>query len=153
MLYAQPLSRIVQLTTADVTSSPAGTMLRLGAEPTSVPEPFAGILLEHLRQRPNLRTINGSQNPWLFPGSRPGRHLSANTVMIRLRGIGINLRGARNAALRSLVRQTPAPIVASQLGYSTGITLKHAALASQPDQRYASVWAHSEVRKGRCHHA
>jgi len=153
LLYAQPLSRIVQLTTADVTSEPTGTMLRLGAEPTSVPEPFAGILLEHLRQRPNLQTINGSQSPWLFPGRRPGGHLSANTVMIRLRGIGINLRGAHNAALRSLVRQTPAPIVASQLGYSTQVALKHAALAGQPDQRYASVWARTEVRKGGPHQA
>lgn len=145
LLYAQPLARIVELTTADVTSGPAGTMLRLGAEPTSVPEPFAAMLLEHLRQRPNLRPLNGSHNPWLFPGGRPGRHLAANTVMIRLRGIGVNIRGARNAALRSLVRQTPAPVVASQLGYSTQIAIKHAALAAQPDQRYASAWAH---RKG-----
>lgn len=144
LLYAQPLARIVQLTTADVTSEPTGTLLRLGVEPTSVPEPFAALLLEHLRQRPNLQTINGSHNPWLFPGSRPGRHLAANTVMIRLRGIGINLRGARNAALRSLARQTPAPIVASQLRYSTGITLKHAALAGQPDQQYAGIWARGE---------
>jgi len=147
LLYAQPLARIVQLTTTDVTSEPTGALLRLGAEPTSVPEPFAALLLEHLRQRPNLQTINGSHNPWLFPGSRPGRHLAANTVMIRLRGIGINLRGARNAALRSLVRQAPAPIVASQLGYSTGITLKHAALAGQPDQQYAGTWAHREAKQ------
>lgn len=144
LLYAQPLARIVQLTTADVTSEPTGTMLRLGAEATSVPEPFAAILLEHLRRRPNLLIHNGSHNPWLFPGSQPGRHLAANTVMIRLRSIGINLRGARNAALRTLVRQTPAPIVASQLGYSTPVALKHAALAGQPDQRYAGVWARSE---------
>lgn len=149
LLYAQPLSKIVELRTADIINQPDGITLRLGTEATSVPEPFAGMLLEHLRDRPNLQTTNRSQNPWLFPGGRPGAHLAANTVMIRLRSIGIDLRAARNAALRSLTIQTPAPIVASQLGYSTQVTIKHAALAAQPDQKYTGTWSRGSVDPGR----
>jgi hypothetical protein len=52
--------------------------------------------------------------------------------MDRLRTLGIDLLGARNAALRDLVRKLPAPIVATQLGYSHQVTQRHAALAAEP---------------------
>jgi antirestriction protein ArdC len=51
--------------------------------------------------------------------------------MDRLRTLGIDLLGSRNAALRDLVRQVSAPIVAAQLGYSHQITQRHAALAAE----------------------
>ena len=56
-------------------------------------------------------------------------------------GVGIHLLGARNAALRDLVRQVPAPIVATQLGYSHQVTQRHAALAAEPMSKYASIKA------------
>ncbi len=60
-------------------------------------------------------------------------------MMNRLRGLGIDLRGARNTALRALVRQVPAPIVATKLGYTPGVTSKHADLAAEPMSRYAAL--------------
>lgn len=143
LLYAQPLVRIVQIAAASVHLSPSGVTIRLGNEPTAVPEPFASLLLQHLSQRPNRQTVNSTGTPWLFPGGRAGRHLAANTVSIRLRSLGINLLGARNAALRELAQQAPAPIVAAQLGLSTQITTKHAALAGQPNGHYAALVRHS----------
>jgi hypothetical protein len=59
--------------------------------------------------------------------------------MDRLRPIGIDLLGARNAALRDLVCQVPAPIVATQLGYSHRVTQRHAELAAEPMSKYASI--------------
>ena len=50
--------------------------------------------------------------------------------MLRLRVIGIDLLGARNAALRDLVRQLSAPIVATQLGCSHQVAQRHAELAA-----------------------
>ncbi len=138
LLYAQPLVRVVQLPLCAVRIDPAGVEVKLGSEPTAVPEPFAALLIKHVKDRPNLRTVNSTGSLWLFPGGRAGRHLVAQTVMIRLRSLGIDLLGARNATLRELVQQAPAPIVASQLGYSTQVTIKHAAASAQPDQRYAS---------------
>ena len=47
--------------------------------------------------------------------------------MMRLRALGINLQGARNTALQTLVSEIPAPLVAEMLGYSDQVTQKHAA--------------------------
>ena len=74
--------------------------------------------------------------PWLFPGYRPGEHLHPNTVMDRLRQLGIDLLGARNTALQELVSEVPTPVVAEMLGYSDQVVHRHAALASQPWAKY-----------------
>lgn len=139
LLYAQPIVRIAGLTVQDVRLSSAETHILLGKQTTLMPEPFATLLREHITARPNMRAGNSDNSPWLFPSSRAGRHLSPNTIMIRLRDLGIDLLGSRNASLRELVRQVPAPIIATQLGYSTQVTLKHAALAAEPMQRYAAL--------------
>jgi hypothetical protein len=95
------------------------------------------MLKSYIGNRPNLRT-GGAANPWLFPGYRPGEHLHPNTLMDRLRGFGIDLLGARNTALRELVTQVPAPVVAELLGYSDQVVHRHAGLAAQPWGRYAT---------------
>jgi hypothetical protein len=42
-----------------------------------------------------------------------------------LRDAGIDLRGAKNASLRELVLQVPAPIVADSFDYSYKVTDQH----------------------------
>nr|WP_285030663.1 hypothetical protein [Mycolicibacterium sp. lyk4-40-TYG-92] len=49
--------------------------------------------------------------------------------MMRLRALGIDLQGARNTALQTLVSEIPAPLAAEMLGYSDKVTQKHAAEA------------------------
>ena len=139
LLYAQPLVRVAAMRTEQIQVAPNEILVLLGKEPAAVPEPFAQLLREHLGARPNLRTANTEGSPWLFPGYRAGRHLHIQSIMDRLRAIGIDLLGARNAALRDLVRQVPAPIVASQLGYSHQVTQRHAELAAEPMSRYTAV--------------
>jgi hypothetical protein len=97
------------------------------------------MLSHHLRNRPNLRTGGGMvANPWLFPGYHPGTHLDPQSIMQRLRKVGINLLGGRNSALRNLVAEVPPPLVAELLGYSYQVTQRHAELAAQPWARYAT---------------
>jgi sorbitol-specific phosphotransferase system component IIC len=67
-----------------------------------------GRLRQDLAHRPNLRHT-AHDTTWLFPSTNPGRHVAANTVMTGVRELGINLLAARNAALRELVTQAPAP--------------------------------------------
>lgn len=141
LLYAQPLVRVAAMRTEQIQVTPHETLVLLGKEPASVPEPFAQLLHTHLADRPNLRTANTDGSPWLFPGYRAGRHLHPGSVMNRLRTLGIDLLGSRNAALRDLVRQVPAPIVATQLGYCHQVTHHHAELAAQPMSKYASIKA------------
>ncbi|WP_175460644.1 hypothetical protein [Arthrobacter sp. ok909] len=137
LLYAQPVVNIAAMKSTDVIITPDGLRLSLGqGDPAPVPEPFASLLIEHLASRPNMRTDNSSESEWMFPGYRHGRHIHSNTLMERLRELGINLLGARNAALRALVTEAPPPLVAEMLGYSYQVTQKHAASAAEPWSRY-----------------
>jgi hypothetical protein len=137
LLYAQPVVKIAAMKIADVLLTSDGLRLKLGqGDPAPVPEPFASLITEHLTSRPNLRTGSSSGSEWLFPGYRPGQHIHPNTLMLRLREVGIDLRGARNTSLRALVTEVPAPLVAEMLGYSYQVTQKHAAAAAEPWSRY-----------------
>lgn len=137
LLYAQPLVKVVTLPTSVIDDGDSGMSITLGQHPTDVPEPFASLLREHLASRPNLRTGAGPDSPWLFPSTLAGRHLHPNTVMDRLRDLGVNLLGARNRAIGELVLECPASLVAQALGYSTQVAFLHADKAAEPWARYA----------------
>jgi hypothetical protein len=138
LLYAQPLVRVAALGTDAVNiNDTTGTItISLGTHPVPVPQPFAELLSQHLRNRPNLRTASGAESPWLFPGSRAGQHLHPNTIMLRLRGLGIELLGSRNTALDEHLSVTPPPLVADALGYSYQVAFLHADAAGEGRSRY-----------------
>lgn len=138
LLYAQPLVRVAALRTDDISiNDTTGTMtISLGTHPVPVPPPLAELLRKHLQNRPNLRTGSDTASPWLFPGSRTGQHLHPNTIMLRLRGLGIELRGARNTALDEHISVTPPPLVADALGYSYQVAFLHADAAGNTWSRY-----------------
>ena len=139
LLYAQPLTKIAALPIDAVSSTDGEPRILLGQQPIPVPQPFAGLLNTHIRNRPNLRTTGGlAATPWLFPSSRPGRHLGPQFIMKRLRNLGINLLGTRNTALQSLVVEAPPPLVAELLGYSHNVTHLHAEIAAQPWAAYVT---------------
>ena len=53
--------------------------------------------------------------------------------------LGVNLLGARNSAIQSLVAEVPAPLVVAELlGYSYQIAQRHAEIAAQPWSRYVT---------------
>lgn len=138
LLYAQPLTKIAALQTTAIARVDGETRIVLGKGPIPVPEPFASQLNYHLHNRPNLRTAGGAiGTPWLFPSSRPGRHIDSQTIMHRLRWLGVNLLGSRDTALQELVSEIPAPLVAEVLGYSDKVTQRHAAEGGNTWARYA----------------
>jgi hypothetical protein len=108
LLYAQPPTKILALKTTAIDFTAHETQISLAAEPIPVPEPFAGMLLNHLNNRPNLRAGGGAgANQWLFPGHRSGTHLDPQTMLVKLRTMGISVLGARNSALHNLVAEIP----------------------------------------------
>jgi integrase len=137
LLYAQPLTRILRLTVDDVTQQDGEVSIRLGDPPIPVPEPFAGLLLEHVGHRLNLTTATNTDARWLFPGRRGGQPMTPDTIARRLRQHGIPALGGRTAALRQLVLQTPAPVVATMLGYTHQQTARLAVEAGSTWSRYA----------------
>ena len=56
------------------------------------------------------------EREWLFPGSMPGRPLSADALTDRIRRLGVLPSHARTGALTSLAQQLPAPIMARLMG-------------------------------------
>ncbi|MCH6470355.1 recombinase XerD [Sinomonas terrae] len=140
LLYAQPLVRVAALRADAITVDPATgqTYITFGVRPVPVPAPFGDLLLDHLECRPNLRT-GVTESPWLFPGARAGHHLHPNTIMDRLRSLGIDLQGARNRALDDLVTQMPPSVVADALGYSYQVAFLHANAAGENWARYADL--------------
>ncbi|MEV8529585.1 hypothetical protein AB0451_36645 [Streptomyces sp. NPDC052000] len=119
LLYAQPLTRIARLTADDVQRENGEILVRLGDPPSPVPAPFAGMLLDYLGQRPNTMTATNPDARWLFPGRRAGQPLTPEALQLRLRYLDFPTQRGRTAAIRHLVLQAPAPVVARMLGYDT----------------------------------
>lgn len=139
LLFAQPATRIVRLTIDDITRAENGQVfIRFGEPATPVPEPFATLLLQATTQRDNLQTATNPGARWLFPGRRAGQPLNVNTLTELVRDLGIPALAGRTAALRQLVLQAPAPIVAQALGYHHNTTTRVATEAGTPWSRYAA---------------
>jgi len=137
LLYAQPLTRMLRLTLGDVLHDDGEVTIRLGEPPAPVPEPFASLLLRHAGQRLNLTTATNAGARWLFPGRRGGQPMTPDSIARRLHAAGIPALSGRTAALRHLVLQAPAPVIATMLGYGHQQAARIAAEAGSPWSRYA----------------
>ena len=136
LLYAQPLSRILRLSAGDLSRDDAGqTWLRLGDPPSPVPVPFDALLLQLAATRHDHVPANHDSG-WLFPGRHAGQPAAYHSMAAQLRDHGLPLRTARISALRQLVFQVPAPVVAGALGFHHTTTRQHLK-AGGPWSQYA----------------
>jgi hypothetical protein len=117
LFYAQRLSTISTLTVDQVSDTNGATSMRLGTAPTVLPEPLAGLVLDLIATRRPYTVIGHTdQTAWLFPGQRPGEHISADRLGQRLIAVGIHPGQARSTALFALAAEVPAAILARMLG-------------------------------------
>jgi hypothetical protein len=91
-----------------------------------VPEPFAELLL-HLVANRDYPSSASTTSRWLFPGRVADQPLAYTTMLKRLRRLGFPMREARVSALRQLVLQAAAPVVAAALGYHHTTTTRQVA--------------------------
>jgi len=117
LLYVQPVTRIVQLKVDDVLVDADGVSIRLGDPPSPVPGPFADLLLQLLCNPPSMSMPTNLTSPWLLLGRRPGNPMTGATIRKRIISAGVPNVFARTAALRPLVLEAPAPVVAGMLGF------------------------------------
>jgi len=137
LLYAQPLSRILHLTADDLVRDHDGqTWLRLGDPPSPVPPPFDALLHQLSSTRHDHFPANHASS-WLFPGRNAGQPASYRPMLIQLRDLGLPMRTARISALRQLVLQVPAPVIAGALGFHHTTTTRQHTNAGGTWSRYA----------------
>jgi hypothetical protein len=87
LLYGKPITTIAKLRTTDLNSTSDGTVtLRLGRGETRLPEPL-GTIGFVLRDRQLRRA---ETEGWLFPGRHAGQHMSADTLLVRLKRYGVD---------------------------------------------------------------
>jgi ribosomal protein L37E len=134
LLYAQPVTKIIRLTTGDIIQDDDALLIRLGDPPAPVPGPFADLVTRYLAARPNLA---GPGSALLFPGRSAGQPCHPTTLRLRLADAGIPNITGRTAALRQLLLQAPPPVVAAMLGYSTATTEHLATAAGNTWKNYA----------------
>ena len=134
LLYAQPLTRICQLTTGHVLSSEdGGVQLILGPKPLGLPPPLGGIVLDLAGNRRGHAVIGHTDDhPWLFPGGFPGRSLQPGRLAQRLKRLQIPPRASRNTALMELAADMPAKVLSDLLGISISSAVDWARQAATP---------------------
>ena len=117
LLYAQRASAISRLTLDHLQDDSNKVRLRLGREPVVLPEPLATLARQVAAARHgHAATGDRGTSPWLFPGGRPGRPISAFRMAEGLRELGIYSGSARSAALLQLATDLPAAVLAARLG-------------------------------------
>ncbi|MFI8880254.1 hypothetical protein [Streptomyces sp. NPDC055243] len=118
LLFAQPPSRITQLTTDHVTCAEDSVSIRLGKVPAQVPPPLDELIRRLVRRRRGHSATEPDENlAWLFPGGYAGRPMSSAHLSHRLKQIGIRPRAGRHTALMDIAAELPAVVVSRLLGF------------------------------------
>ncbi|MFI8913141.1 hypothetical protein ACIGW4_16240 [Streptomyces sp. NPDC053513] len=137
LLYAQPVSRIVRLTTDDLTDDETTVTVRLGDPPSPLPEPAADLKRAYIQSRQHLPYASSRSAQWLFPGHQPGQPMNPVSLQVHLRKIGVPPQRGRASAIRQLVLQAPAPVIAKALGYHDKAATRLVTEAGGTWSRYA----------------
>ncbi|WP_280302276.1 hypothetical protein [Nocardia abscessus] len=139
LLYGQTLSRIVRLTTDDVTHNEHGVLLRLGRRPLVLPTPLDELILELVHTRRGKAALGHTDNHrWLIPGGLPAQHMHPTALGKRLREIGVPARIARNTALMDNAAVMPTKVLSDLLGLSVTGAVRWSALAGTQGNAYAA---------------
>lgn len=140
LLYAQPAARIVRLTRASLQVDDREVRLRLGTDHVVLPPPLSDLIQRLPEQMPaGMARDLVADDLWLFPGRRPGQPMSAATMSMRLRNLGIEPRAARNTALLQLGAELPSLVLADLLGIHINTAERWNAAAGARWTNYAAT--------------
>lgn len=86
-----------------------------------------------------MNTASSPGSRWMFPGGRAGQPLTPGALRQRFQALGLPTTPGRTSALRQLVLQAPAPVVAAALGYGHGTAEHHRQAAAGSWSRYTAL--------------
>jgi hypothetical protein len=81
----------------------------------------------------------------VFPGYRPGSHLNANHVRIRLKKLGFPSRSTRIGTWQTITQTTPPPVLADALGLNPQTAIRHARRGSGQYGAYVADRIHADM--------
>jgi hypothetical protein len=140
LLYGQQPSRLVQLTTTDLTTTSTGSYLALSRQPVLLPPVLAELTRELARVRARASSGSAPQARWwLFPSPRLDVPADPARLTRLLNDIGIYVRPARGAALVDLAADLPAPVLAELLGIAVSTATRWSAVAARDWTEYLSA--------------
>ncbi len=138
LLYAQPTTKIVILTTRDIHTRDGDTYLVLGREPLLLIPPLDALVLALPVAKPFGTATALADQQWLFTGKNAGTHLQPTSLMHRMHNLGITTRASRNTALLHLAATTPPAVFATVIGINISTATRWAALAGAAWNNYAA---------------
>jgi hypothetical protein len=118
LLYGNPVTHTVALTTDDIQQRGAHHYLTLAQHPVLLPPALAKLIVQLHDHAVPVSTLGRAvtSRPWLFPGRQPGTHRDGPTFTTVLAAHGIDVRPSRTAALMALAEQLPAAVFGPLLG-------------------------------------
>ncbi|MFB8242673.1 hypothetical protein ACFC58_39690 [Kitasatospora purpeofusca] len=141
LLFGQHATRIAALPTDAMDTLDGHPVLVLDRTPIRLPEPLARLLTQLADQAPPSGWAANSPRRWLFPGIRPGQHISATALSRCLAAHHIPVRPSRTTALVQLAQDLPPAILAPMLGL-------HPVTATRWRSRAATDWtAYLQARR------
>lgn len=114
LVYGIIGTRIVTIPLDAVDTTGPQVRLALGREPLVLPD----VLGDLVRRQILAERSRDPAGRWLFPGRRPGQHLSARALKAPLERIGITIGVGRAAALMTLSRDIAPSVLTDLLGIS-----------------------------------
>ncbi|MFJ3505704.1 MULTISPECIES: hypothetical protein [unclassified Streptomyces] len=91
----------------------------------------------YIQSRQYLPYASSRSSQWLFPGRQPGQPMNPVSLQVHLREIGVPPQRGRTSAIRQLVLQAPAPVIAKALGYHDKTATRLVTEAGGTWSRYA----------------
>jgi hypothetical protein len=138
LLYAQPATKIVTLTTHDIQTRDGDTYLALGPEPLLLIPPLDALVVALPVAKPFGTASVLADRRWLFTGKNAGTHLHPDSLMHRMHNLAIPTRASRNTALLHLASTTPPAVFATLIGINISTATHWAALAGAAWNNYAA---------------
>lgn len=140
LLFGLHTSRILQLTTNNVSSTGQKTTLTIGAHHIELPPKVAEVIAQ---QRHHATTAYQASppraTPWLFPGALATQPIHPAHMCTLLARHGIDAGEGRHAALVDLAADLPAPVLASLIGVNITTALNWSQRAQRDWSTYLAA--------------
>lgn len=138
--YAQNPSRLRRLTITDIHIEDDTVAIRFGTDDTILATPIARCVVALIETRQGrAATDSRATSPWLFPGGLPGRPLTAETLALRLRRLGIRPKDMRGAMLMDLAAEMPPGILGDLIGLDPTTATRWTRAASGDWANYVAI--------------